>query len=110
MLSLYIHGDSPLHHARAGLKTGLFAVWVLALTLLPLSLWTAGAAVVGAVTAYLVGFGLRRGAAMIASDLRALWLFYVVLFAAQWIFTDAFAAGLMAVSYTHLTLPTILLV
>ncbi|HAY87568.1 MAG TPA: cobalt transporter, partial [Micrococcus luteus] len=28
MLSLYIHGDSPLHHARAGLKTGLFAVWV----------------------------------------------------------------------------------
>ena len=24
MLSLYIHGDSPLHHARAGLKTGLF--------------------------------------------------------------------------------------
>ena len=95
MLSLYVHGDSPLHHARAGLKTGLFAVWVLALTLLPLSLWTAGAAVVGAVTAYLVGFGLRRGAAMIASDLRALWLFYVVLFAAQWIFTDAFAAGLM---------------
>ena len=94
MLSLYIHGDSPLHHARAGLKTGLFAVWVLALTLLPLSLWAAGAAVVGAVTAYLVGFGLRRGAAMIASDLRALWLFYVVLFAAQWIFTDAFAAGL----------------
>ena len=25
MLSLYVHGDSPLHHARAGLKTGLFA-------------------------------------------------------------------------------------
>ncbi|MBD4578044.1 energy-coupling factor transporter transmembrane protein EcfT, partial [Xanthomonas citri pv. citri] len=23
MLSLYIHGDSPLHRARAGLKTGL---------------------------------------------------------------------------------------
>ena len=104
MLSLYVHGDSPLHHARAGLKTGLFAVWVLALTLLPLSLWTAGAAVVGAVTAYLVGFGLRRGAAMIASDLRALWLFYVVLFAAQWIFTDAFAAGLMVARVLGLVL------
>ena len=104
MLSLYIHGDSPLHHARAGLKTGLFAVWVLALTLLTLSRWTAGAAVVGAVTAYLVGFGLRRGAAMIASDLRALWLFYVVLFAAQWIFTDAFAAGLMVARVLGLVL------
>ncbi|WP_249214196.1 hypothetical protein [Micrococcus luteus] len=105
MLSLYIHGDSPLHRARAGLKTGLFAAWVLALTLLPLSLWAAGAAVVGAVTAYLVGFGLRRGAAMIASDLRALWLlFYVVLFAAQWIFTDAFAAGLMVARVLGLVL------
>lgn len=104
MLSLYIHGDSPLHRARAGLKTGLFAVWVLALTLLTLSRWTAGAAVVGAVTAYLVGFGLRRGAAMIASDLRALWLFYVVLFAAQWIFTDAFAAGLMVARVLGLVL------
>lgn len=95
MLSLYIHGDSPLHHARAGLKTGLFAVWVLALTLLPLSLWTAGAAVVGAVTAYLVGFGPRRGAAMLGRDLRALWVFYAFLFAAQWLFADLTAATLM---------------
>ena len=104
MLSLYVHGGSPLHQARAGYKMGLFAVWVLTLTLLPLTLWTAGAAVVGAVAAYLVGFGLRRGAAMIASDLRALWLFYAVLFVAQWVFTDALAAGLMVARVLGLVL------
>ena len=48
MLSLYVDGDSPLHRCPAGWKMGVFAVWVLALTLLPASVGTAGAAVIGA--------------------------------------------------------------
>lgn len=95
MLSLYVDGDSLLHRCRAGLKMAVFAVWVLALTVLPASGWTAGAAVVGAVAAYFVGFGARRGGAMLGADLRALWLFYAMLFAAQWIFTGLEAAALM---------------
>ena len=94
MLSLYVDGDSPLHRCPAGWKMGVFAVWVLALTLLPASVGTAGAAVIGAVVAYLVGFGVRRGAGMLAADLRGLWIFYAVLFAAQWLFLDLTTAVL----------------
>ena len=94
MLSLYVDGDSPLHRCPAGWKMGVFAVWVLALTLLPASVGTAGAAVIGAVVAYLVGFGVRRGAGMLAADLHALWIFYAVLFAAQWLFLDLTTAAL----------------
>ena len=94
MLSLYVDGDSPLHRCPAGWKMGVFAVWVLALTLLPASVGTAGAAVIGAVVAYLVGFGVRRGAGMLAADLRGLWIFYAVLFAAQ--FDRAQADALLA--------------
>lgn len=95
MISLYLDGDSPLHRAPAGAKTAVFAVWVLALTLLPLSAWTAGAAVAGAVLAYVVGFGAGRGARMLARDLRGLWLFYAALFVAQWFFTGPAGAALM---------------
>lgn len=95
MISLYVDGDSPLHRARAGLKLGLFAVWVLALTIAPLSAWTAVASVAGAVTAYAVGFGAGRGLRMFARDLRGLWLFYAFLFAAQWIFADLASAALL---------------
>lgn len=95
MISLYVPGDSPLHRAPAGLKLALFAAWALAVTLAPPTPWTAGAAVGMALAAYLTGFGPRRGAAMLGRDLRALWVFYAFLFAAQWLFADLTAAALM---------------
>ncbi|WP_404463580.1 energy-coupling factor transporter transmembrane protein EcfT [Micrococcus antarcticus] len=95
MISLYVTGGSPLHRCPAGLKVALLAVWVLALTLLPPTVWTAGAAVVGAGLAYTVGFGARRGLGMLGRDLRGLWIFYAFLFAAQWIFVDLLSAALM---------------
>ena len=95
MISLYVTGDSPLHCAPAGLKVAVLTLWVLAVTFAPLTAWSAGAAVVGAVLAYAVGFGARRGARMLAADLRGLWIFYAVLLTAQWIFTGPAAAGLM---------------
>ncbi|MDY6054972.1 energy-coupling factor transporter transmembrane component T [Micrococcus sp.] len=104
MLSLYVDGHSPLHRTPAGPKTAVFALWVLTLTVLPLSPWTAGAAVAGALAAYLVGFGLRRGAGMLVADLRALWLFYALLFVAQWVFTDLASAALMVARVLGLVL------
>lgn len=95
MISLYVPGDSPLHRVPAGLKLALFAAWALAVTLAPPTPWTAGAAVGMALAAYLTGFGPRRGAAMLGRDLRALWVFYAFLFAAQWLFADLTAAALM---------------
>lgn len=92
MISLYVHGDSPLHRCPAGLKMAVFAVWALVLAILPATLWTAAAAVAGALACYLVGFGAVRGGRMLVADLRALWLFYVMLFAAQWLFADLHGA------------------
>lgn len=94
MISLYAAGDSILHRAPAGLKVAVLALWVLGITVAPLSAWTAGAAVVGALAAFAVGFGVRRGAGMLAADLRALWLFYALLLVAQWIFTGPLTAVL----------------
>ncbi|MCG7421673.1 energy-coupling factor transporter transmembrane protein EcfT [Micrococcus porci] len=94
MLSLHVPGDSPLHRCPAGAKVAALAVWALVVTLAPVSALTAGASVVVGVGAYLLGFGLRRGVRLLAADLRGLWVFYAVLFAAQWLFTDLPTAAL----------------
>ncbi|WP_227718877.1 energy-coupling factor transporter transmembrane protein EcfT [Micrococcus sp. FDAARGOS_333] len=57
----------------------VFAVWALVLAIVPATLWTAAAAVAGALACYLVGFGAARGVRMLAADLRSLWLFYAML-------------------------------
>ncbi|PNL16789.1 CbiQ family ECF transporter T component [Micrococcus sp. FDAARGOS_333] len=92
MISLYVAGDSLLHRGPAGLKMAVFAVWALVLAIVPATLWTAAAAVAGALACYLVGFGAARGVRMLAADLRSLWLFYAMLLAAQWLFADLTAA------------------
>ena len=87
----------------------------------------AGGLLIGAASAlYLLGNGRIAGVAgIVASPLRALmdrkpqageasrWLFLIGLIVSPWIwrlFADYPAAQADAVSYTHLTLPTILLV
>lgn len=97
MISLYIAGDSLLHRCPAGLKLALFALWALGLTLGP-ALWpglgsgVAALSVAVAVSAYVVAFGVGRGVRMLLGDLRALWLFYAVLLAFQWVVLGPVAA------------------
>ncbi|MDO5635242.1 MAG: energy-coupling factor transporter transmembrane component T [Micrococcus sp.] len=88
MITLYLPGNSFLHRTPAGLKLLVLAVWAVAVTLTPLQWWLSALALALPILAYAVAFGVPRGLRVFVGDVRALWLFYAVLFAFQWIVVD----------------------
>lgn len=85
MISLYVEGASWLHRCPAGLKLLTLAVLSLALMLTPLPLLAVPVMLllVAVAAGFLVAFGAGRGARLLGTDLRGMWLFYAVLLAFQ---------------------------
>lgn len=72
MLSLYRAGDGPLHRMPTGAKLVLFVALVLAVSLLPTTLWAAAVAVAVCLFAYMLA-GLGDGMLGLAVLARQIW-------------------------------------